>query len=176
METLLAFGLTPSTNQHVHSISLGNSFVNSSKTTSEKTTSAATTTSLNRTTSTGTLRNVTPNKSTLFGSSGGSGGGMTNGGGIVSVTPPSQLQQQQQQQQSPKPAIGFGKPNFAPKPPGLQQLALVNGHQRPVVVRHHSMKTTRYRTHPVLVQLCIHHKHAPLCQLLTLELPRWFPF
>ncbi|EDW33621.1 GL11837 [Drosophila persimilis] len=131
-------------------ISLGNSFVNSSM---AKTTASASTTSLNssRTSSAGSLRNLAPNKSTLFGGAGSSIGG----GGSQQTSPPSTATptplpslaqshtQTQIQSQQQKPAISFGKPNFAPKPPGLQQLILVNGQQRPAVTRHHSMKSPR---------------------------------
>lgn len=134
-----------------HSISLGSSFVNSSKTTS-----SASTTSLSssRTSSTGSLRNLAPNKSTLFGGGGGAtSSGSVSGEGYASVqkssppstaTPTPTLPSAPQQQHTTKPAISFGKPNFAPKPPGLQQLALANGQQRPAVTRHHSMKSPRY--------------------------------
>lgn len=60
-----------------------------------------------------------------------------------------------QQQQMNKPVPNYGKPNLAPKPPGMQSLQLSlalpsqpatgrNSNGRPTVARHHSMKTPRY--------------------------------
>ncbi|ALC42793.1 Vrp1, partial [Drosophila busckii] len=114
------------------------SITKTTTTTTTSATAAATTTSINRTTSTGTLRNLAPNKSTLFG-----GSAVGNGVGNSNSPTPASASTSIAQQQQLKPAIGHGKPNFAPKPPGLQQMALANGHQRPVVARHHSMKSPR---------------------------------
>lgn len=101
----------------------------------------------------GSLRSLAPNKSTLFGNNAvgqGSGGG-GNGANINSTgnsTSPSASASPSPPTKSPllpsmKP--NHGKPNFAPKPPGLQQLAMANG-QRPAVARHHSMKSPRYKS------------------------------
>lgn len=142
---------THTVSKSTHSISLGNSFVNSSKSTV-----SASTASLNSslTSSTGSVRNLAPNKSTLFGGSSGSSSGSSSGGGYASVhksSPPSTADSTPSVTPTPpplqlpmKPAISFGKPNFAPKPPGLNQLAMANGQQRPAVTRHHSMKSPRY--------------------------------
>lgn len=68
----------------------------------------------------------TANKSTLFGTN-----ATTNGTNSQTVN-------------SSKPVPNYGKPNCAPKPPGIQQLVKppgVNG--KPTVSRHHSMKTPR---------------------------------
>jgi len=117
---------------------------------------SASTASLNSslTSSTGSVRNLAPNKSTLFGGSSGSSSGSSSGGGYASVhksSPPSTADSTPSVTPTPpplqlpmKPAISFGKPNFAPKPPGLNQLAMANGQQRPAVTRHHSMKSPRY--------------------------------
>lgn len=106
------------------------------------------------TATTGSLRNLAPNKSSLFSTNastmtattGGGGGGassssngISNGGSPVSSASPSPPAK------SPTPVVkpNHGKPNFAPKPPGLQQLAMASG-QRPAVARHHSMRSPRY--------------------------------
>lgn len=90
----------------------------------------------------GSLRSLAPNKSTLFG--GNTGGGVNSSSN--SSTSPSASASPSPPTKSPLPAMKphHGKPNFAPKPPGLQQLAIANG-QRPAVARHHSMKSPRYK-------------------------------
>ncbi|XP_037941556.1 uncharacterized protein PB18E9.04c-like, partial [Teleopsis dalmanni] len=79
------------------------------------------------------IRNLTPNKSSLFGN---------NGGVSSDSTTPSPPVMNKSPTPGIKPMPNHGKPNFAPKPPGLQQLAFANG-QRPLVSRHHSMKSPR---------------------------------
>lgn len=67
-------------------------------------------------------QNVAPNKSTLFGSS-----NSNSSSSNLTPTPPC------------KPILNHGKPNCAPKPPGIQ-LAVK---EKPTVARHHSMKSPR---------------------------------
>lgn len=76
---------------------------------------------------------ILPNKSTLF-------GGSSNSSSSGSPQPPPVPQTLP----SPKPVPNHGKPNLAPKPPGMQfntSVASNNGSSR--VARHHSMRSPR---------------------------------
>lgn len=82
---------------------------------------------------------VLPNKSTLFG---GSGSSNSNSNSLTGSPQPPAVPQTQP---SPKPVPNHGKPNLAPKPPGMQLNTSVasnnNGSGR--VARHHSMRSPR---------------------------------
>lgn len=79
-----------------------------------------------------------PNKSTLFGGTGGNGSS-GNSSASGSPVPP----------QTTKPTINYGKPNLAPKPPGMQLNTsggggtAGSGANRNMVGRHHSMRSPR---------------------------------
>lgn len=90
---------------------------------------------------------VLPNKSTLFGGGGGGGGGGSSGNSSASGSPvpPPPVPQ------TVKPVPNYGKPNLAPKPPGMQLNTSLgsssggssNGPNRNMVGRHHSMRSPR---------------------------------
>lgn len=93
--------------------------------------------------------NILPNKSSLFGTNGISSAagptatGSNNSLATATVTSTTTTPTNKSPTPSMKPVPNHGKPNFAPKPPGLQQLALASS-QRTTVSRHHSMKSPRY--------------------------------
>lgn len=78
---------------------------------------------------------IAPNKSSLFQSIT-TNETHTNGGSTTSINSVTSIT---------KSLLNHGKPNCAPKPPGIQLVANknVNGNGRPAVSRHHSMKTPR---------------------------------
>lgn len=112
----------------------------------------------------GSLRNLAPNRSTLFGSGANSGSGSAGNNSYnsnsVDTTSPSASASPSPPTKSPLPTLkpNHGKPNFAPKPPGLQKLALANG-QRPGVARHHSMKSPRYNQQTITYLFCSQYKY-----------------
>lgn len=94
---------------------------------------------------------IAPNKSSLFNNV-----SHTTNASVdrESISSNSSLNNTSNSTQQLKPVPNHGKPNCAPKPPGIQQIIAAksgnngssngsNGTGRPTVARHHSMKTPR---------------------------------
>lgn len=95
---------------------------------------------------------IAPNKSSLFNNSSPTTNVSVDRDSNSSISSLNNSSNSTQQQLKPVP--NHGKPNCAPKPPGIQQIIAAkngnngnsngsNGTGRPTVARHHSMKTPR---------------------------------